>query len=1019
MKTTLGSTGGSATSLGDINPSIQSVGIYNGQLYVTSTQANAPTIRVGSVGSGLPDTGGQSIVNLPGISNTVLTSPHSFFMANLETSNPNIDTLYVADNGTGLRKFSLVTGTWVLNGTIGNGMDTYRGLTGVVSGNHVGLFATRRVGNAVNGGGELVSIFDASGHNGNLTATPTLLATANPKKAFRGVALTPGNPTQSVVAIAAVEKTKMEGDGGGNTAFTFTVSRIGTTTSAINVDWNVTGLGSNPAHSSDFIGGIFPSGTLHFAANELSKTITVQLTADATYEPDEDFSVTLSNASGGAILSTSTAQCTIVNDDAPTEFRFGTNDLDKFEGTGTTTSFTFEIVRTGNTTVSSSIVYSISGSVQADDFLNQALPTETIHFSPGQLSHTVTLLVSGDTQVEFDDTLIVALSDPSPGSVVATSTLNGLIKNDDAAISISSATQYFAEGNSGSKLVNYTLTRSGYLGSLVSVDWNVSGGLNDSADGSDFVGGNFPQGTISFPADGLTTTQTISVPIQADTIAESDESYVIDLSSLSLGISVSGTGKGVIENDDVYPLAPGDIVITGMDTTNDSFSFVPLVALPSGIILKFTDAGWSGNAFTTTEGLLTFVVGSTGIPAGTEVTVTNVSSLSPTIQPEVAGSATSSLGMQLSTAGENLFVYQGANSAPLFLFAINFGSSYLTTGSPTNTTTYLPDSLKLGVSAVSSLGNVAVAQFNDSSTSGTKTQLRNAVALNSNWNTSTPNLTTQNFTILSNATIANRRVFYNRSTSSLFGDGSGNPINAIDLTKSALLPGQTTLGVNYTNYSRGLNGIVLDLSGTTYLPGISPASFQFAIWNNFQNSTPNFTAISPTMTVSTFAGGGTNASDRIKLDFQNNAIQNAWLRVTVLANPSTGLVTNDVFYFGNARFDVSPTNPFPSQQVTINAFDVNVVRANQGQNPGVISNSFDVDRNGVVNAFDTNLVRAAQGISSLRSFTAPSQQSFFAFAYLAPVVDSQSTLRQTAPFEDGFFLDHENRQKLRKLKETR
>ncbi len=262
MKTTLGANGGSATSLGVIQPSIQAVGIYNGQLYVTSTQGNAPNIRVGSVGSGLPITGGQSIVNLPGISSTVLTSPHSFFMANLETSNPNLDTLYVADSGTGLRKFSLVAGTWVLNGTIGDGTDAYRGLTGVVSGNHVGLFATRRAGSTVNGGGELVSIFDASGHNGNLTAAPTLLATADPKKVFRGVALAPGNPTQSVVAIAAVDKAKMEGDGGGSTTFNFTISRIGTTTSAINVDWNVTGMGSNPAQASDFAGGFYQTG--HF-----------------------------------------------------------------------------------------------------------------------------------------------------------------------------------------------------------------------------------------------------------------------------------------------------------------------------------------------------------------------------------------------------------------------------------------------------------------------------------------------------------------------------------------------------------------------------------------------------------------------------------------------------------------------------------------------------------------------------------------------------------------------------------
>ncbi len=249
--------------------------------------------------------------------------------------------------------------------------------------------------------------------------------------------------------------------------------------------------------------------------------------------------------------------------------------------------------------------------------------------------------------------------------------------------------------------------------------------------------------------------------------------------------------------------------------------------------------------------------------------------------------------------------------------------------------------------------------------------------------------------------IVDRRVFYNRSTSSAFGDGTGNPIHAIDPTKQALLPSETTTVANFTNYSRGLNGLVIDVLGPPNLAGISAASFQFATWSSFPDSTPNFVTINPTVTVSTFAGGGLNGSDRVKLEFANNAIQNAWLRVTMLADANTGLAANDVFYFGNARFDVTPTSPFPSQQVTINAFDVNTIRARQGQNPGVISNIFDVDRNGVVNAFDTNAVRAGQGVSSLRSFTAPSTLQMG----LASSTSNSTSLKVDSLFADTSWLD--------------
>jgi endonuclease/exonuclease/phosphatase family metal-dependent hydrolase len=47
------------------------------------------------------------------------------------------------------------------------------------------------------------------------------------------------------------------------------------------------------------------------------------------------------------------------------------------------------------------------------------------------------------------------------------------------------------------------------------------------------------------------------------------------------------------------------------------------------------------------------------------------------------------------------------------------------------------------------------------------------------------------YTFPANAMIANRQVFYNRSTSTNFGNGSGNPINAIDPSRLVLLPGGT------------------------------------------------------------------------------------------------------------------------------------------------------------------------------------------------------------------------------------
>jgi hypothetical protein len=182
--TTIGST--TSVLLNADNPNIRAVAIAGGALYV-STQRGT-TLRIGAVGAGLPTTSGQSIPNLPGFPTT--TSPNAFFFADLDGT-PGVDTLYVADDAAGLTKFALVGGVWIARGAAGIGGDAYRGVTGIVSGSVVTLYATRKGGAGAGGGGELVRVVDASGYNGTLSATPVKLAAAAANTAFRGVAAAP------------------------------------------------------------------------------------------------------------------------------------------------------------------------------------------------------------------------------------------------------------------------------------------------------------------------------------------------------------------------------------------------------------------------------------------------------------------------------------------------------------------------------------------------------------------------------------------------------------------------------------------------------------------------------------------------------------------------------------------------------------------------------------------------------------------------------------------------------------
>ncbi|MBX3432073.1 MAG: hypothetical protein KF847_01870 [Pirellulales bacterium] len=201
---TAGSTDNTTTAISTTVTNLRALEIFGGQLYVST--GSGSTTRIGAVGAGLPVTTGESIVPLAGLpifqsNGTTSTSPYGFFLADLNSSIEGYDTLYVADDSTGasatpvvgVGKYSLVDGSWVSNGYVGAAGEGYRGLTASVSGSSVTLFATRRGGSTGAGGGELVSIVDATGYNGAFSAEPTLLATAATNTAFRGIDFVPSS----------------------------------------------------------------------------------------------------------------------------------------------------------------------------------------------------------------------------------------------------------------------------------------------------------------------------------------------------------------------------------------------------------------------------------------------------------------------------------------------------------------------------------------------------------------------------------------------------------------------------------------------------------------------------------------------------------------------------------------------------------------------------------------------------------------------------------------------------------
>ena len=189
--------------------------------------------------------------------------------------------------------------------------------------------------------------------------------------------------------------------------------------------------------------------------------------------------------------------------------------------------------------------------------------------------------------------------------------------------------------------------------------------------------------------------------------------------------------------------------------------------------------------------------------------------------------------------------------------------------------------------------------------------------------------------------VTGRYVFYNNSS---FG-------STIASDKIALRPGEQADFDNYTSYVRGLNGIIIDVSGLADPGAIDESDFTLKVGND---NTPGDWADAPALADFAVIPGLDGAS-RIVLTWPDHAIQNTWLEVTMLATDDTDLEADDVFYFGNA---IAETGDSPG----VTAADVLATRQNPHPffDPAEIDNPYDFNRDRRVNAIDTLIARNNQ-----------------------------------------------------------
>jgi hypothetical protein len=255
------------------------------------------------------------------------------------------------------------------------------------------------------------------------------------------------------------------------------------------------------------------SGKLTFSKGQTSKTILVPVRGDRLVEPDEYFSIRLSNAKG-AKIARSEGYVT-VGDDEP---RVSINDVSALEGNSGTAPLTFTVSLSRAYDLPVTVDYAMTdGSATAG--LDYTAAGGPLTFAPGQTSQLITVAVNGDRVAEPDEAFSVNLTSTDSYAEISKRTGAGTIWDNEPRISISDAYNY------GETTFTFTVSLAVPYDELVTVDFA-------SVDGTAIAGVDYvaTAGTLTFGVGETILTITVDV---LDTTSMPDKYFYIHLSGAS------------------------------------------------------------------------------------------------------------------------------------------------------------------------------------------------------------------------------------------------------------------------------------------------------------------------------------------------------------------------------------------------------------------------------------------------------------------------------------------------------
>ena len=425
------------------------------------------------------------------------------------------------------------------------------------------------------------------------------------------------------LSIADVSVT--EGNSGTKLA-TFTVMLSGTSPNA--VSYSIATANGTALSGSDYLASSLAGQII--AAGQTTRTFSVTIMGDAAVETNETFAVNISNVVGAAVADNQ-AIGTIVNDD---NVSLSIADVTLTEGNSGTklATFTVRLSAASPSAVSYSIATANGTALAGSDYVASSLSGQSI--PAGQTTRTFSVTLNGDTAVELNETLVVNVSNVV-GAVVADGQALGTIVNDDDVL-LSIADVAMTEGNSGTKLVTFTVRLSAAAPSAVS--YSIATANGTAIAGSDYIASTLSGQII--PAGQ--TSRTFSVTLNGDTAVELNEALTVNVSNVVGAVVADGQALGSILNDDNVSLSIADVAISEGNSGTKLATFTVRLSAASPSAVSYSIATANGSALSGSDYLASNLAGQV-IPAGQTSRTFSV-----TIMGDVAAEANETFAVNVS-----------------------------------------------------------------------------------------------------------------------------------------------------------------------------------------------------------------------------------------------------------------------------------------------------------------------------------------------------------------------------------